>query len=245
MVGRPDRSVGARPDGGRRLLRLAVLALVAVSLVAANPAGVRAQSRALAHNMVDLGAAAPGERVVSLTFDDGPHPTYTPQILDVLARHGVKATFFVNGRNAERYPHLIDRIKAEGHVIANHGWDHSNLTKLSAAAISDQIGGTQSVLGRRGVASRCLRPPYGATNSSVQQQAAAHGLRTINWSVDPFDFRRPGAGAIADRVTSRLRPGAVVLLHDGGGNRDQTVAALDTIIARTHAVGYRFGTICK
>lgn len=197
--------------------------------------------------MIALGAAQPDERVLALTFDDGPNPTYTPAILDVLKSHGVKATFFVLGQNAARYPDLIDRIRDEGHVLASHTWAHPKLTTVSDQVIIREIESTQRELAAHGVVSKCVRPPYGATNAHIQTIIRDHAQdsRTVLWSIDSNDWRRPAAGVIADNVSSRFRPGAIILMHDGGGDRSRTVQALDMVIRRAKDAGYGFGVICK
>ena len=182
-------------------------------------------------------------RVMYLTFDDGPHPIYTPQVLDVLARHGAMATFFVIGRQAEAYPRLVDRIVAEGHTVANHTWNHESLAGLPKEAFDSTVGSTQSFLGSRGTP--CLRPPSGTIDVFTQDWAAEHGLRLTLWTVDPGDWRRPSAEAIADHIVERARAGAVVLLHDGGGDRSQTVEGLDMALERLAGSGLAYKTLCR
>ena len=182
-------------------------------------------------------------QVMYLTFDDGPHPVYTPQVLDVLARHGAMATFFVIGRQAEAYPRLVDRIVAEGHTVANHTWNHESLAGLPKEAFDSTVGSTQSFLGSRGTP--CLRPPSGTIDAFTQDWAAEHGLRLTLWTVDPGDWRRPSAEAIADHIVERARAGAVVLLHDGGGDRSQTVEGLDMALERLAGSGLAYKTLCR
>lgn len=200
-----------------------------------------------ARTLVDMGAASPGERVVALTFDDGPHPVYTPPLLDVLRRHRVTATFFVLGSQAQRHPALLDRIVREGHVVANHTWNHRRLTSISDGAVAAEVGWTNAFLGFRGIRSRCVRPPYGATDARVEGLIRRHAddSRTMLWSVDSDDWRRPPVERIVHNVTSRVHPGAVILFHDGGGDRSRTVAAVDRTIPRLQAAGYGFRPVCK
>ncbi|CAI8042511.1 Peptidoglycan-N-acetylglucosamine deacetylase BC_1960 [Geodia barretti] len=113
--------------------------------------------------------------VVYLTFDDGPHPVYTPQVLDVLARYGARATFFVVGSLAQAYPDIIQRIAAEGHTIANHTWNHEDLAGLSRAAFDETVGRTQAILAD--LATPCLRPPYGSVDAFTREWASSHGCR--------------------------------------------------------------------
>ena len=181
--------------------------------------------------------------VMYFTFDDGPDPTYTPQVLDVLARHGTAATFFVVGRYAAAFPGLIDRIVAEGHTVANHTWNHESLAGLSKESFDSTVGRTQALLGQR--ATPCLRPPYGNLDATTQRWAAEHGLTLMLWNVDPADWQGPSAETIADHIVHHARPGAVVLLHDGGGDRSSTVAGLDLALQRLAGRGLRYATLCR
>ena len=187
----------------------------------------------------------PGDEgaVVYLTFDDGPHPEYTPQVLDVLARHGARVTFFVLGSLAEAYPDIIDRIAAEGHTLANHTWNHEVLGGLPRAAFDATVSRTQAILADR--ATPCLRPPYASVDAYTSEWAASHGLSLIMWNVDPGDWRRPPAADIADHIVQRAKAGAIILLHDGGGNRTQTVQGLDMALERLAGQSLRFEPVCR
>lgn len=180
--------------------------------------------------------------VVHLTFDDGPHPVYTPQTLDVLARHNARATFFVVGSLVERYPAILERIVAEGHTVANHTWNHEDLTTLSREDFDQTIRRTQQILGEH--AAPCLRPPYGARDAFTYEWAAPHGLAVALWTVDTFDWRTPGAATIADRIVAGAADGAIISLHDGGGDRSQTVQALDDALTRLADSGLRYEPLC-
>lgn len=184
---------------------------------------------------------APGD-VVFLTIDDGPHPVYTPQILDVLNRHNARATFFVTGYLVARYPAIVERIVAEGHTVGNHTWRHEDLTTLSREAFDETISRTQEILGEH--AAPCLRPPYGARDAFTYEWAASHGLAVALWTVDTFDWRKPGAKTIADRIVAGATDGAVISLHDGGGDRSQTVEALDDALDRLAGSGIRYEPLC-
>ena len=186
-------------------------------------------------------SAGPGG-VVYLTFDDGPHPTYTPQVLDILARRGARATFFVLGSLAEARPELMARIVAEGHTVANHAWNHENLAGLPRSSFDDTIGRTQAVLSDR--ATPCLRPPYGSIDAFTREWAMALGLDLVLWTVDTNDWRRPGAQVIADRIVRGATDEAIVLMHDGGGNRTQTVEGLELALDRLSGRGLRFEPVC-
>jgi len=181
--------------------------------------------------------------VVYLTFDDGPHVEYTPQVLDVLARHGARATFFVVGRLVRAYPDLIERIAAEGHTLANHTWNHEDLAGLSRPAFDETVGRTQAILGD--LATPCLRPPYGSVDAFTREWAAAHGLSLLTWDGSPQDWRRPPAAEIADYIVEHVRAGIVILLHDGGGDRSQTVQGLDMALERLADRGFRYEPVCR
>ena len=181
--------------------------------------------------------------VVYLTFDDGPSPVYTPQMLDVLARHDARATFFVVGSLAQAYPELIQRMAAEGHTIANHAWNHEDLAGLSRAAFDETIGRTQAVLGD--LAAPCLRPPYGSIGAFTREWAASHGLTLLTWDASPADWLGPPAEEIADHLVKWARPGVVILMHDGGGDRSTTVQGLDMALERLADRGLRYEPVCR
>ncbi|MFQ6198837.1 polysaccharide deacetylase family protein [Streptomyces sp. NPDC000405] len=196
-----------------------------------------------------------GPMVMALTFDDGPSPQYTPQVLDRLRDHRVRATFFVCGDNVVRYPAVVRRIVREGHTLGNHTWSHPRLDGLVTADVRDQIQRTQDVITRiSGHRPVLFRAPYGRFTDSALALCAELGLRPISWSVDPKDWANPGAGTIAGRVLAGAAGGAIVLNHDGveggddnpqpgtGADRSQTVAALNTYLPRLIAAGYRFTT---
>ena len=187
---------------------------------------------------------SPDERapVMYLTFDDGPHPVYTPQILDVLARYGARATFFVVGSLAERNPLTIKRIIDEGHTIGNHTWNHENLAGLSREEFDETVGRTQEVLGLR--ITSCLRPPYASMDAFTREWAADHGLNVVTWDFSPQDWIPQSALDIAQKVVDQARDGVIMLLHDGGGDRSQTVLGLDAALSELSSRGYRFEPLC-
>ena len=184
--------------------------------------------------------------VVYITFDDGPHPVYTPQVLDVLAAYGVQATFFVVGSMVSRWPEVARRIASEGHSLQMHSWGHDNLTKFNLKQLTVDTDRTQDVL-RDTVRMRatCMRPPYAAVNSRMRQWAAEIDLDIVMWDVSGIDWTDISSDGIARRVLRGVTPGSVVLLHDGGGPRDRTVAALGVILAGLTEAGYRFEAMCS
>ena len=192
---------------------------------------------------------AAGEPVVYLTFDDGPHPTWTPQVLEVLSRYGAKATFFVLGQSVEAYPTLTARLVAEGHDAENHTFDHASLDKVDRetfiAEVRDTDDAIHAAAGAQADPIACLRPPYGAYDAQTSALAAELGKALTLWNVDPQDWRRPGADQIAEHLVTHARPGAILLMHDGGGERSQTVEALDTVLRELTARGYTFALLCR
>lgn len=181
---------------------------------------------------------------VALTFDDGPNPPYTQQVLAILQRYNIKATFFCIGRQVHAYPVSIKQEYTAGHVVGDHTWSHPYLPALSGASISQQLSSTADEITRTiGVRPSFFRPPYGAFSTQVLTYAHAQGLSTVMWNADPQDWSMPGTNLIIARVLAQVHNGSIVLMHDGGGNRSQTVAALPTIITRLEQRGYHFVTL--
>ncbi len=189
----------------------------------------------------------PGKpRRLALTFDDGPEPTYTPQILSVLAAHDARATFFVLGCWVPKRPDLVKQAAANGNEIGCHTWSHPNCTKLSNAAIRQQVrrweAAVEPLIGGR---VRYFRPPYGAVNSRVRTVLNSMGYTVVMWTGDTDDWRRPGSNAIYNRAMAAARDGAIILMHDGGGPRSQTVAAVKRMVPDLQAKGYRLVTLSE
>lgn len=178
---------------------------------------------------------------VYFTFDDGPDSTWTPLVLEVLARHNARATFFVVGSYVDAYPAVVAEAATRGHSVGVHGYDHIALTRLSTSGIADQLTRANDAIERAtGKRTTCMRPPYGAVNATVRDVAASLGFTVWMWSVDPWDWSGISAETIASRVVAAIQPGSVVILHDGGGNRSRTVAALDLILPELSRRGYQF-----
>ncbi|WP_370963108.1 polysaccharide deacetylase family protein [Amycolatopsis sp. cg9] len=175
---------------------------------------------------------------VALTFDDGPYPSTTPALLAALG--AVRATFFLWGEHAAAHPALVRAIAAAGHVLGNHTWTHPRLTALGPAARDREVRRTQDLLvSLTGARPVLFRPPYGDTDPSVASAVAAHGLTEVLWSVDTRDW----AGASADEIVtaaSAVRPGGVVLMHEG---RPATVEAVPRVLAALAAPGLRPGPV--
>ncbi|OXY97669.1 bi-functional transferase/deacetylase [Streptomyces diastatochromogenes] len=195
--------------------------------------------------------ARPKARTIALTFDDGPDPIWTPRILDVLRRNHVRATFFVVGTEVVAHPELVRRIVAEGHQIGIHTFTHPDLSRLAPWQRSLELRETQlAVAGAAGVTTALLRPPYSSNNGalndadwSVLKQADAAGYVTVLSTQDAEDWQRPGTDRILANATPHGHAGQILLMHDGGGDRSQTVAALHKLIPRLKAQGFRFATV--
>jgi peptidoglycan/xylan/chitin deacetylase (PgdA/CDA1 family) len=198
---------------------------------------------------LDTAAGSPylfGQKVVALTFDDGPNPTYTPQILQILVNDRVPASFQIVGEYGSAYQSILRQEAAAGMALVNHTWTHADLATLPASQWGYQVDQTDSLLQNiTGKPAACLRPPYGYTNSAVVGQLGDRGLGELMWDIDPSDYTTPGASVIAQRVLCALHPGAIIILHDGGGNRSQTAAALPSIIAGIQAAGYQIVPVCQ
>jgi peptidoglycan/xylan/chitin deacetylase (PgdA/CDA1 family) len=181
---------------------------------------------------------------IAMTFDDGPSPETTPRLLDILKQRNIKATFFMIGQNAERNPAIVKRILAEGHEIGNHSWTHPQLSKLSDDRVTEEINKTQNAIkDSSGYTPVLMRPPYGAITARQKDWIEKQfGLSVIIWSVDPFDWKRPGASVIEERILAGARPGAIVLSHD---IHKQTVDAMPATLDALAAKGFKFVTVSQ
>lgn len=211
---------------------------VRVQVVAAGPVVPRAQ-------VLDRLADA---RTVALTFDDGPDPTFTPRVLDVLQRYGAVATFCMVGRPAAAQPALVRRVVDAGMRLCDHGRTHDEqLPGRPRPTVDDEVLGAATTLSAvaGGAPVQWYRAPGGNWSPEITTLAATNGLQPLGWNVDPKDWERPGVDAIVAAVQRQLREqapaGAVVLLHDGGGAREQTVAAVEQLVPWLAGQGYRFG----
>jgi peptidoglycan/xylan/chitin deacetylase (PgdA/CDA1 family) len=186
-----------------------------------------------------------GEKVVALTFDDGPSAVYTPQILRILAAARAPASFEIIGLLGAAYPGILRAENAAGMALVNHTWTHADLALLPAWRWPAEVDRTSRLLrGVTGHPVRCLRLPYGLGDRAVDAQLRTRGLAELGWDVDPSDYLRQGAAVIARRVLAALHPGAIVIMHDGGGNRSHTVAALPAIIRGIRMAGYQIVPAC-
>jgi peptidoglycan/xylan/chitin deacetylase (PgdA/CDA1 family) len=264
---------GARTGGARSSLRGSLLALaaalalvLAASLLAAAGAPAATGARLalvlaawallglllaylflpgfdLPGRVVRRARAADGARAVALTFDDGPHPETTPALLDALDRAGVRATFFLVGENARRWPELARRIAAAGHVVGNHTQRHRLLVFRTQAQLEEEIAACQRTLRTLGLQPSLFRPPHGFKPVGLHRALARHRLRLVAWQGAVRDTDAPGAAAVAARVLRRARPGRIVLLHDNPTTRGHTAEALAAIVEGCRARGLTFVTL--
>ena len=184
----------------------------------------------------------PGDGV-ALTVDDGPHPEWTPRMLELLERHRIRATFFLVGARVREHPELAREVLAAGHLIGNHSmWHPQPFAALPPARVRAEITETQrEIVEATGFTPRLFRAPGGNWSPRVLRATAALDLTPVDWTVNPSDWRSPGVPRIA-RTLSASRPGQVLLCHDGGGDRSQTVAALESVLPGLLARGLRFVT---
>lgn len=185
-----------------------------------------------------------GPRDIALTFDDGPHPQWTPAALSMLRRLDIRATFFLIGSQVDAHPDLARAIAADGHVLANHTWSHADLAKTTSDTTHAQIARASDAIEKAcGSRPAMFRSPYGVWSERVLVTCAAMDLRPVAWSVDPKDWARPAAEQITTRVLAQTHPGSIILTHDGGGNRSQTISALRDVLPRLRDKGYTFVTL--
>ena len=183
------------------------------------------------------------EKVVALTFDDGPWPRTTPQVLEILKKEDIRATFFWVGQYLQAHPEIAQQVVADGHAIGNHTWHHW-YRSLNQPTAAHEIDDTTELIYRiTGIKTLVFRPPGGLLNNGVADYAKEQKYVTVMWSVDSMDYRPFTAQQLVKNVTRKVEPGSIVLMHDGGGNRSTTVEALPKIIAQLKELGYSFVTI--
>ena len=211
------------------------------------PAASHTAAEPPAHTVEHLAPGQPmyyvddGPKVIALTIDDGPSPVYTPQVLQVLETYGITASFSMIGENVTYYPGVAREVAAAGHTIVNHTWNHANLSWMGTAQVSAEISqATDAIHTATGNRPALFRAPYGAWSKAVFDYCASEKLTPLDWSVDPADWSRPGVSKIVNTIMKTTRTGSIILEHDGGGNRSQTVAALKIVIPRLLEEGYRF-----
>jgi peptidoglycan/xylan/chitin deacetylase (PgdA/CDA1 family) len=212
--------------------------IVAAVATAVAPTAVRPAS-----HIHDVLPTAPHD-AVALTIDDGPDPLWTPLMLDLLHRYGIRATFSLIGAQAHAYPGLVKRVVAEGHGVTNHSMTHPQpFSRGSPALIRRQIIDAQSAItDAGGVPPRLFRAPGGEWSAAVLSTVQALQLVPLGWDIDPRDWSRPGTGLVTSRLLA-ARPGDILLCHDGGGNRAQTIESLRTVLPTLKGRGLQFVTL--
>ena len=263
----PHQGDGSVPFVNRRRALLAVggMALTAGSahrLLLSRPSGQASAHRAVpAHHLIPAppGPSAPhgasyplnrplyylhdSSKSIALTIDDGPDPVYTPQVLRLLHQYHVTATFSMIGVHVAAYPHLARAVAEAGHLIANHTWTHANLTRAPAHRVRSELTrASDAIHAATGAHPALFRAPYGAWTAAVIRQCEQMKMIPMDWSVDPRDWAKPGVRRIVRRIMTQTRPGSIILEHDGGGNRSQTVAALRIVLPQLLDEGYHFAT---
>jgi peptidoglycan/xylan/chitin deacetylase (PgdA/CDA1 family) len=190
-----------------------------------------------------------GKPIAYFTFDDGPSG-YTQQLVDLFAQYNGQATFFVLGQQVDAQRDIVRSATQAGHYIANHSYSHTSLAGIGEEGFLDEVERTrQAILNAAGDLFtldkdvRYLRPPYGATDANTRQYAANLGYGVVMWDIDPQDWRQPGVDILANHIISSVYPGAIVLSHDGGGERSQTVEAYRKVLAELNSQGYAFKNI--
>jgi len=231
-----------------RMLGLAITGAVSAAAVAAGYQSMAPTGQWFGRTFTGLPR---GSRQIALTYDDGPNDPHTLRLLEILAGHGVRATFFLIGRYVRQHPEITREIVAAGHVAANHTFTHPLLTFKSEAEIrqelSDCRAALQDVIGEP---SNLFRPPFGGRRPAVLRIVRELGLEPVMWNVTGYDWNAPPAAVIEQKVAKQIRGGDVILLHDGGhkqmgADRSQTVIATDRLIERYKAEGYEFVTITR
>ncbi|MEI6072979.1 MAG: polysaccharide deacetylase family protein [Verrucomicrobiae bacterium] len=181
---------------------------------------------------------------IALTFDDGPHPTLTPKLLDLLKEKGIKVTFFVLGECVEANPDVLKRAAAEGHEIGNHSWDHKSFTKAGGAGVASEVNQTNAVIetatGKKPV---LVRPPGGATNPTITRRLNTEfGLKVVMWDVDPLDWRFRNSARVTSEILKNTKAGSIILSHD---IHPTTIAAMPATIDGLLEKGFQFVTVSE
>ena len=187
------------------------------------------------------------KKEVALTFDDAPDPRYTPQVLDILKKYNVRATFFVVGTHATYYPELMKRIINEGHIIGNHSYDHPQFSKISIQQFESQVNKTNEIIKKTiGYTPRFIRPPYGSVTEDQLRWGAQKAYTFVNWDVDSLDWKGLSKEKVSCNILDAVKPGSIILQHAGGGKKSTlngSVQALPTIITTLRNKGYVLVTL--
>ena len=221
------------------MLKHLLAVALSVALLGATPLSLLEDDNVYTHGSRE-------ERPIALTFDDGPHPVYTDKILDVLEKHGVKATFFAIGINAENYPAPLLRAYEEGHEIGNHTYRHKSLSNMGYEEMLREVTDTaQRIYDMTDYATNLIRPPEGAISAQFLSLAEELGYRIVLWDVDTRDWANEPADQMVKNILSGADNGDIILFHDYHRNAANTVRALDTVIPALKAQGFRFVTVSE
>jgi peptidoglycan/xylan/chitin deacetylase (PgdA/CDA1 family) len=222
--------------------------LVAAQLRAVPPIAARTPEKnnrnILAESPITFSSVHVDGPYIAMTFDDGPSATLTPKLLDILAAHRIKATFFVIGENVAEHPEIVARAAREGHEIGNHSWSHPNFGKMSDDGVRSQLQRTDDAI-KSAIGSRptLLRPPYGSITAREKRWIHDQfGYEIILWDVDPYDWKRPGPSVVRNRILKETRPGSIVLSHD---IHPGTIEAMPSTFDALEAKGFKFVTISE
>jgi peptidoglycan-N-acetylglucosamine deacetylase len=222
---------------------IAALGLGAESISATQDAA-RENSAAPEESSVTFNSVHVDGPYIAMTFDDGPSATLTPKLLDLLAAHHIKATFFVIGENVAEHPEIVARAAREGHEIGNHSWSHPNFGKMSDPAVRSQLQRTDDAIkNATGERPTLMRPPYGSITAREKRWIHDEfGYRVILWDVDPLDWKRPGPVVVRNRILKDTQPGSIVLSHD---IHPGTIEAMPSTLDALEAKGFKFVTVSE
>lgn len=186
------------------------------------------------------------EKVVALTYDDGPNPPYTNQLIGILERNQIKATFFVVGNIIEKHPATVRLVISKGHELGNHSYSHQKMTSENPSFIRSEIEKTDQLLRQLGVKEEIhFRAPYGRKFLVLPYLLAKMNKKNILWNVNPNDYKALNSEVIENYVLEHVSPGSIILLHDGGGDRSRTVTATESLIKKLAEKGYTFKTVSE
>lgn len=240
----------------KKRIKLGIIANIVIFVIAAIFIFQSKANTTFLNNLDDLAEAANiisngprDKKVLALTFDDGPHPIYTTEILDILKEYNVKATFFILGKHGELYPEILLRQNREGHEIGIHSYNHINMKKEEVEVVEDEFNKTQQIIYvSTGEEAKVFRPPYGTYNQMVYDIAVKNQCKMVLWTYyqDSRDWSNPGTDKIVETVTSQARNGDIILFHDHNeASENQTIEALKKILPELISQGYKFVTVSE
>lgn len=227
-------------------ITIVVVLLLTITIYNSYPKAIYAS---LDMNQAVFSKGTKNQKVIALSFDDGPHPKYTIEILDILKEYDIKATFFVLGVHAEKYPHIIKRQVREGHEIGNHSYSHIDMRRATKKEIREEFEKTQEIIySIANVRPKVFRPPYGNYNKEVVEIITSNDIPIVLWTFyqDSKDWSNPGVDSIIETTLSKVQNGDIILFHDYVyKNESHTVKALKTIIPKLIEEGYEFVTVSE